>query len=145
MNNLTLGPRPKLKNIPKLTQRVIFTLLNPEEGPEIIKHVALECGKAWVGCPLDARGHSTSDWPKWLAAVEALELLLKKDITVYLHCAAGIHRTGSLAYLYFRRQGYSVGGAKKLVFELRPVIKRDIGNKMATIEAMYKENTNGDV
>jgi len=135
---LTLGPRPKLKNIKNLPHQVIFTLLNPEEDPrEDIKRAVLNAGKAWVHAPLDARGQSTSDWEYWLDAAIALKKVLDAGATVYLHCAAGIHRTGCLAYLYFRRDGYGTHESKRRVFKLRPVIEEQIGDKMDKVEVMY--------
>lgn len=139
---LTLGPRPRVRAIKRLPQQVVFTLLNPEENPGMIEEETLRCGKGWVGAPLDARGHSMSDWPNWLAAVIALEKVLKSGATVYLHCAAGIHRTGSLAYLYFRRDGYSQSEAKRRVFALRPIIEDEIGNKMDRVEEMFRKAVN---
>ena len=129
--------RTKLKNIKNLPQQVIFTLLNPEEHPEDIKQATLNSGKAWVHAPLDARGQSTSDWVSWLDAAVALKKVLDAGATVYLHCAAGIHRTGSLAYLYYRRDGYGTHESRRMVYALRPVIEDQIGDKMDRVEAMY--------
>lgn len=139
---LTLGPRPKLKNIKNLPQQVIFTLLNPEEHPEDIKQATLKAGKAWVHAPLDARGHSMSDWSNWLEAAIALKKVLDAGATVYLHCAAGIHRTGSLTYLYYRLDGYGTHESQRKVFKLRPVIEDQIGDKMTKLEALYVEAIN---
>ncbi len=145
MKNLTLGPRPRLKNIQKLTADVVFTLLKPEESdPKQIGSTTKGCHKTWAWHPLSTLGHSASDWPHWLAAVEELEEHLGSGQRVYLHCAAGIHRTGSLAYLYFRRQGSTPVEARQEVFRLRPVIEGQIGNKIAAMEAMYRKHGAGN-
>ena len=139
MSNLILGPRPKLKSIPSLNTDVIFTLLKPEEAsPELIGIAARESGKQWVHFPLDAREHDShlSSLKEWNQAAELLASFLSVGSIVYLHCAAGIHRTGTLAYLYFRHQGFSHAEAKEKVFELRPIIQEQIGNKLEIMNEM---------
>lgn len=144
MDNLTLGPRPKFKKIKNRSEQVIFTLLKTNEDAPAIGTAVKKADKIWVHCPLSVRHHDFSPWRDWVEAAELLELAL--DVmgqTVYLHCAAGIHRTGSLAYLYFRRKAYTPEQARAKVFQMRPVIEDQINTKMFEMEAMIQDNAWG--
>ncbi len=141
MSNLTLGPRPKFKKIKDRSEEVIFTLLKTNEDAAAIGAAVKKAGKMWTWHGLSVRNHDFSPWRDWENAVLDLEQCLDvMDQTVYLHCAAGIHRTGSLAYLYFRRKAYTPEQARAKVFSMRPVIEDQINTKLFEMEAMIQDN-----
>lgn len=141
MDNLVLGPRPKLKKVGNRSEEVIFTLLTKSEEAEDIGNAVRVSGKIWRWHPLSVRHHDFSLWEEWITAVNDLEICLEAHKTVYLHCAAGIHRTGSLTYLYLRRKAYTPEQARAKVFSMRPIIEEQINTKMFDMEVMIQENS----
>ncbi len=137
---LVLGPRPKLKKIAGRDEEVIFTLLTVKEDAEDVGHVARAGGKIWCWHPLSVRHRDFSSWADWVTAVNNLDQHLGMNYTVYLHCAAGIHRTGCVTYLLFRKHGYSPGNARAAVFNLRPIIEDQINSKFDDIEELMNRN-----
>jgi len=137
-NQLILGPRPKLKAIPMLGVDCVFTLLMPAEQPLGIEIAVSKVGLAWLWHPLTIRASELSPWEQWAEAVDSLELALTCGWRVYLHCAAGIHRTGCLTYLLLRERGANMREAAETVYRLRPVICTEIGDKFEVVESLRR-------
>lgn len=45
---------------------------------------------------------------------------------VYVHCSAGLHRTGMIAYAYFRHRAMSTQDAKTAILELRELTASEL-------------------
>src|SRR5262249_52547614 len=118
-----LAHRPRLKDIPKFPEvgcQRIVTLLSGTEGALKLGRIVQEAGMAWTW--LDV-GHGTTP-------VDETDLLLRHtlpELSAYLdageailiHCSAGIHRTGMLAYALLRWRGAMPEQALETIAALR--------------------------
>jgi predicted protein tyrosine phosphatase len=120
---LALRGRPKLALVPHLhslgCDRLV-TLLSPREGALTIGRAAQESGLAWTWSPLE-NGRAPADQAHHQLARTAFELAarLGEGESVLIHCAAGLHRTGMLAYGVLRALGLSPEGARTVIAEAR--------------------------
>ncbi len=54
-----------------------------------------------------------------------------------LHCAAGIHRTGTMAYTILRMSGYSPAEAYELLGTMREETKKGVGDWRIELAEKY--------
>jgi len=142
--NLILGPRPGKKSKDKIRAlgvTDVLTLLSPREQPETIKRIAQSIGADWHHFVLDG-GHLATR-----AEVDLSRLFLLWDEigraegsrTVYLHCSAGLHRTGYVAYLLSRRSGRTEEEAMAHLRDLREVTAEQVGEaRIALAEEVFR-------
>ena len=145
--HITLGPRPKHKDLAnkRIAAESVLCLLKQEEmtttnGDFDMGGIAIDAGYTWINIPSDARPWSSdvSTPEHWLYVASELEELLGYG-KVYVHCAAGIHRTGLAAYSWYREYG-GVDTHKEAFYYIvkhRPVIKTDIGNKILVMREYF--------
>lgn len=141
---LILGPRPGKKSkdaIKALGVTDMVTLLCAREQPFGLERLANGIEADWHHFPIDG-GHLDT-----LAKVELDRLFLtfdqitqaKDDAIIYVHCSAGIHRTGFVAYLLQRRKGLSPDDARQKLGELRPVTADQVGEeRLALAETRFQ-------
>lgn len=67
--------------------------------------------------------------PEIIAAFERMLAALREGGRVYVHCSAGLHRTGMIANAFLRWQGHSADDALALVAELRPLTAEKVGDE----------------
>ncbi len=133
---LTLGPRPKHKDITngRINAKAILNVMNPNEFTPEMEQLAVKAGYHWGNMPSDARpwANTQSSVKHWIEVGTQIEYLLDYFDSVYVHCAAGIHRTGIAAYTWYRdwNGGCSHKEAFYYIVKHRPVIETDIGNKI---------------
>lgn len=48
---------------------------------------------------------------------------------VFVHCSAGLHRTGMIAYAYFRYRGLNVENTRAVIRELREATESELTNE----------------
>jgi protein-tyrosine phosphatase len=122
---LALWHRPRLATIAQLSRsgctRVV-TLLSEREGAPAIGAAVERAGLAWSWIPL-ASGRPPEGRPsrEARAGIAELDRQLEGGASVLLHCSAGIHRTGLVAYALFRRRGLDPDQALAAVRRLRAV------------------------
>lgn len=130
---IILGPRPGKKSKDSIqAQGVtdILTLLSAREQPGSIEKLARSIGADWHHFPVDG-GHLET-----LAKLDVAQLFLTHDNIVrsrdapiiYLHCSAGIHRTGFVMYLLLRYDGHDPGQAVSDLAEMRSVTRDQVGD-----------------
>ena len=99
---------------------VVVTLLSAREGAENIGAHVQEAGIAWLWLPLEngrlPRGEAHE---RLMAAVPDLSAHLDQGQTILIHCSAGIHRTGMLAYGLLRWRGLDDAEAMRLIAQVR--------------------------
>ncbi len=142
-SDIILGPRPKHKDITngRINAKSILCLLKPEElHDDTMETLARKAGYAWFNVPSDARPWSSvqSTPEHWRDVAFALDSLLDLG-NVYVHCAAGIHRTGVAAYTWYRSWG-KVDTHKEAFYYIcqhRPVIETDIGDKLLAMRHYF--------
>jgi hypothetical protein len=112
---LVLGPRPGKKSkvaMAGMDLTHVCTLLSERESPAAVERIALELGCTWVWLPVDGGSLETLQ----TLDVEPMVAQLARAIgraplpRIYLHCSAGIHRTGFFASLLLRLEPID-GGA----------------------------------
>ena len=133
-DTLILGPRPGKKSFDRLDALSLthcVTLLGEREDPYPIRKICKRLGCEWLWLPI-AGGHVDTLAALDLAAhIQALDLAVRNTPApkIYLHCSAGIHRTGFFAYALLRVQGMDVGTARKCLSELRSVTALQVGEE----------------
>ena len=142
--SLILGPRPGKKSKDTIkAQGVtdILTLLSTREQAESVGKIARGIGADWHHFPIDG-GHMDT-----LAKVDLAELFrlhdeierARPDAVIYLHCSAGIHRTGFVIYALLRYRGFSAQTATQEVARLRQVTADQVGeDRLALAETMFE-------
>lgn len=140
---LILGPRPGKKSKDAIQARGVthvLTLLSPREQPDSVGKIARNIGAEWHHFPIDG-GHMDT-----LATVDLSRLFLlydeitraQEDAVIYLHCSAGIHRTGFVIYALLRYRGLTPEQAAVEVANLRPVTSEQVGeDRLALAEEMF--------
>lgn len=99
---LSLGPRPKVRSLSAMQINgvaTIVTLLRPVEGSEeFCNHVRL-AGMKSVNIPLSTLEGALSPLDQWENARFEVSWEIRANRQVYMHCAAGIHRTSIVALM----------------------------------------------
>jgi len=138
-DRLSLSDRPRLAHIPRLAGAGVTDLVTlqrqDEGGIERIGEAAQQAGLAWHWIPLDSRGGRMAPASHFVEASRRVqELLEDPGHTVHLHCAAGIHRTGMVAYGALRLMGWTENEALAWLVKVRPKIIESGSEKLATME-----------
>ncbi len=143
--DLVLGPRPGKKSMNRLSELGLThccTLLSEKEDPNAIKRICGRLGCEWIWLPVDGGGLDTLKAVPIADYVHQLDEALGGIETpkVYLHCSAGIHRTGYVVYILLRLMGLDEADALKTLNELRPVTAEQVGSeRIALAEAVFQE------
>ena len=141
---LILGPRPGKKSKLSIKERGvtnILTLLSDREQPENVRKIAREIGASWHHFAIDG-GHFDTLENVDLSALFKLydEIAQASDAPIiYLHCSAGIHRTGFVIYALLRYRGLSAEAARAEVATLRLVTPDQVGeDRIALAETKFE-------
>tara|TARA_B100000446_G_scaffold76096_1_gene72021 strand:+ start:5225 stop:5872 length:648 start_codon:yes stop_codon:yes gene_type:complete len=130
--SLAIGHRPRIKSLKtmkSLGATHILTLLSEKEGAKDIGKAAKKQGLQWIWLPLSSAEPPAED------RLEEITEVFKDSITalgngakIYVHCSAGIHRTGMFSYALFRYMGFDVEQSESLLSALREVTSREVGD-----------------
>lgn len=129
---LAIGPRPKVRALESMREQGathLVTLLSEREGARDLGAAVTAAGLAWQWLPLpngDPPAHTADAAIR--AALDTWAALLAGGAGLYLHCAAGIHRTGMLTHALLRRTGHTPGEALRLLGALRPLTAAEAGD-----------------
>jgi len=108
----------------------VVTVLSRSEHPDSIGAAAREAELEWVWVELGstktlpARGK-----PAIREALCKLAAILNAGGRIYLHCSAGIHRTGMIAAALLFHLGYDESEARAALASLRAVTMRTMGEE----------------
>ncbi|HVK78548.1 MAG TPA: tyrosine-protein phosphatase [Kofleriaceae bacterium] len=122
---LAIGHRPKVAALPGLGAdgcTHVVTLLAEREGAAAVGAAVRAAGLGWIWWPLangDPLPRARDGEAR--AFLASLLAVLTDGSGVYVHCAAGIHRTGMLAYALLRQAGLDAGAARAALRRLRAV------------------------
>lgn len=130
---LAIGHRPRLKSLPEMAGQGVshvLSLLSAAEGAEAIGQAARAAGIGWQWLPLaSAKPPKASKRDEIIAQYDLLRQALDGGGRVYLHCSAGIHRTGMIAYGFFRYLNLTREQAEALLAELRVHTAEGVGEE----------------
>jgi protein-tyrosine phosphatase len=120
---LALWGRPRIKSLPFLKEEGcdrVVTLLSEKEGGEEIGREVLNAQLAWTWIPLASATPPTDQAKEQLLErIDELSSSLDQGESLLIHCSAGIHRTGMIAYALLRRRGLSASEAREMLTRLR--------------------------
>lgn len=106
---LNVRGRPSHKALPGLRAdgcTHIVTLLSEREGAPALGEAVTAAGMQWVWLPLPNGTPPTGDASARAAdRIRELSALIDAGGSLLIHCAAGIHRTGMIAYALLRWRG----------------------------------------
>jgi len=142
---ILIGPRPGKKSkdaIKEMGTTHILTLLGDNEQPKNIAKIAKEIGARWLHFPIEGGK------PEILQTINIniffdyllLQKLSEKD-KVYVHCSAGIHRTGFIVYLLLRKRGLTDQKARLELANIRAVTAEQVGeNRLELAQTMFDDS-----
>lgn len=121
---LALWPRPGKKHLRWLKDAGVsrlVTLLSEKEGGKIIGDEVEKWGVAWTWLPLaGAQPPGGKSRAMLLEGIIGLSNCIDKGESLLIHCAAGMHRTGMVAYTLLRLRGFPEAEALRMIGEMRP-------------------------
>ena len=97
--NIVLGPRPGKKSLHLFKEMGLThccTLLSEREGGADIEKISRRFDAAWIWLPIDGGSLETLSVLDIDGLLEQLQdrIADTPDPKIYIHCSAGIHRTG---------------------------------------------------
>lgn len=142
---ITIGPRPgkkSLKALQSLAPTHCVTLLSAREDAPAIGRLCPKIGCAWVWTPITGGGldhlaqYNLTEWLDMIRKAVADE----SAPHLYLHCSAGIHRTGFFAWCLLRANGQSPEQARSTLAAMRSVTCDQVGeDRLELAETMLRE------
>ncbi|MCW9706548.1 protein-tyrosine phosphatase family protein [Fodinibius salsisoli] len=141
--HLAIGHRPGSKLISDIRLQGgthILTLLSESEGAKVIQKEALKKELEWLWLGMSSAEPPSKDrMSEFTSLFDEMINILDNQGRIYLHCSAGIHRTGMISYAFLRYLGYAKEGAQTNLQRLRPTTHEGVGEKrMAWGELFYK-------
>ncbi|MDP1794937.1 MAG: hypothetical protein Q8K63_12460 [Acidimicrobiales bacterium] len=114
---LAVGPRPRKRGIRHLEATHVLTLLMESEGALEVQACVEENSVGWIWLSFDNRNLPSDE--AVATTLEQVAQLLHNGGRVYVHCSAGIHRTGRVVYALLRHMGATGTEATATLGELR--------------------------
>ncbi|HMI01504.1 MAG TPA: hypothetical protein VK541_03430 [Pedobacter sp.] len=132
--HLAIGHKPggkmSFEGMKKAGTTVVLTLLHENEGARQIGSMLEKVDIGWVWFPFSASNpHSADDTAEVFALYEQLKRMLRAGNKIYVHCSAGIHRTGMITYGLLRYLGKESKEARQTLRELREVTADQVGDE----------------
>lgn len=129
---LEIGHRPKLSRIAQFKSEGfthVVTILSEKEGAKKITSLVRSVGLTpiWIdlgNAKLITERRILHDLKTIFADIQSA---LLSNGQVYLHCSAGIHRTGMITNALLLYCGFTESEALSLLDHLRPIIRKDVG------------------
>ncbi len=129
---LCVGHRPSKKKTEALKIQGathLLTLLTDSEGAKSVEKLALSHELTWLWFPMEggdplpaARDNEARQ------LFSEMKALLEQGESIYIHCSAGIHRTGMLTNGLLRYLGNSQTEAEELLTALRQETSQGVGD-----------------
>src|SRR5512138_3903686 len=122
--HLAIGHRPKMKALRALAAdgcTHVLTLLSEREGALALRDAVIDTGLVSLWLPLASGDPAQADDHTVRATLKAVRQALMSGGRVFVHCSAGIHRTGMIALALLRSLDIEREDATTLLGELRSV------------------------
>jgi protein tyrosine phosphatase (PTP) superfamily phosphohydrolase (DUF442 family) len=139
---LALSHRPRLKDVAHLRERGIthvVTLLAEREGAKQVGETVRAAGLTWIWCPLvNGQPPDTQATATIRPVLAQLAKLVDDGAAIFIHCSAGIHRTGMFGYALLRQLGFDRDAARSKLAELRALTSEGVGeDRLAWGDALF--------
>jgi protein-tyrosine phosphatase len=124
---LSVDHRPRIKAIPMLRASGcdhVVTLLSEREDAAAIGRAVQAAGMSWTWLPLPG-GHPPEGRQNdaVLSGIRVLSRELDQGRSILVHCSAGMHRTGMIAYALLRWRGHGEEESLDLLGRMRRVTR----------------------
>jgi protein-tyrosine phosphatase len=120
---LALHHRPRGTDFPTLREMGcthVVTLLKDSEGAQRDGGMAGKAGLDWFWLPIPNGKYPEGEvHEQLLDAMPKLSQLMDDGNSILIHCSAGIHRTGTVAYALLRWRGLSSTQAMDIIHQTR--------------------------
>jgi protein-tyrosine phosphatase len=130
---IAIGHRPGKKMISDLYLQgadCILTLLSESEGALEVKKLVTQENMRWLYYPMSsARPPSQNEITVIKDLFNEMKELLSDEKKVYMHCSAGIHRTGMITNAFLRYIGIDKESALKMLLNLRNETGINVGDE----------------
>jgi len=128
---LSIGHRPSSKLIVDLkfqNTTHVLTLLSENEGGRKIDGMCKKANMDWLWFPMESANPPKEDkFNKIAELFNSMSLILKNNGRIYIHCSAGIHRTGMISYGFLRFLGFDSRAAIDKLEKLRITTREQVG------------------
>lgn len=128
---LAIGHRPGVKMIrglPAHGTTDVLTLLDGRQGARQVEADVVAAGMRWHQLPLlDGKPPGPERYPSIRLVLAQIEAVLDEGGSLFVHCSAGIHRTGMISYALLRRSGLNRAEAMETMRALRPETAHGVG------------------
>jgi hypothetical protein len=126
---LTLSSRPKLREIPALAKDhdIFLTLQMNEENPGDVGREVEKVGRLWWHCPFSvlAGNQKKYDFNLLIFTIEKLCQAVIAKQRIFIHCDAGIDRTGTVTLATLICLGFKKRQAVEFLISKQPAaVKR---------------------
>ncbi len=129
---LAIGHRPQIRticNMRLLGATHVMTLLSESEGAKSIGEQVRRAELSWIWLPLrSADPPSPERHEEILQVLNEIQTALSSGANIYIHCSAGIHRTGMIAWAILRHIGMDADNALSALTELRQETAQGVGD-----------------
>jgi len=130
---LTVRGRPSHKALPGLRGdgcTHIVTLLSEREGAPLLGEAVKAAGMEWFWFPLPNGTPPTGEArDRAVERIEQMSRLIDVGGSLLIHCAAGIHRTGMIAYALLRWRGLEPESALERLGAMRTHTREGVHEK----------------
>jgi len=120
---IALNHRPRGVDFPHLRKigcTHVVTLLKESEHAEKYGNIARNAGLKWFWLPVPNGNYPEGEvHERLLQAMPQLSQLLDEGGSLLIHCSAGIHRTGTVAYGLLRWRGVEREQAMRIIGTIR--------------------------
>jgi protein-tyrosine phosphatase len=131
--HLAIGHRPsaKLAKDLKLQNAThILTLLSEGEQAKTIQSIASKNQLGWLWFPMEsAQPPGEERFTELVSLFREMTAIFEKGGKIYLHCSAGIHRTGMISYAFLRYLGNDTDSSLELLKALRIKTSESVGEE----------------
>ncbi len=136
-SKITCFRRPSLKSIPVFKEvyglNAILSCITKNEKPQLIENVAREAGISFFNIPFKKAKPNSLEKPETVKMLvdEILQMydnIMTQPLTILVHCAAGVRRTGIVVYSLLRLNGETKESALEIILKLREETRNGIGD-----------------
>ncbi|MGQ0533017.1 MAG: protein-tyrosine phosphatase family protein [Caulobacteraceae bacterium] len=129
--SLAIGHRPgarAIRRFPAAGVTHVVTVLAETEKPHVIESAVRAAGLGWIWLPLGStKNLPARGKPEIRSSLEAMADALAGGGRLYLHCSAGLHRTGMIAAALLFHLGYDAERVRATIAAMRLLTATEMG------------------